>query len=463
MIVRAVIGYLDARLGSAEFTKKALRKVFPDHWSFMLGEICLYMFAILLATGTYLAFFFNDSDRHVVYHGPYPPLLGRLVPASYASVLDLSFVAPDGLLIRQMHHWACDVFVAAIVAHMCRIFFTGAFRRPREMNWVFGFTLFILALGSGFTGYSLPGDLLSGAGLRIAYSVAESIPVIGTWIAFGFFGGSFPTDVTTQRLYIVHVFVLPAIIVGALALHLGMLWRQHHAQFPGPRRTNTNVVGSALFPYYAMKSLGLFSASIAVIAFLAAFFTINPIWVYGPFDPWTVASPSAPDWYVAWLDGALRLGPAWAIHLWGHTIPPLFFSAVLPPAVIFGGIFAWPWIEKRFTTTNDVEHNLLDKPFDAPWRLGLGTAVMTFGTVLGFASSDDVQAKYLHVPIETLMPIYRGCAFVLPIAFGLIAVSIGNELRARFASNAGLNQVRRATLVRNAEGGFDDEPQQTPA
>lgn len=456
MIAGRVVRFLDDRLGSSKFVRAALDKVFPDHWSFMLGEICVYAFVALVLTGTYLAIFFVDSSAPTVYHGAYPSLVGRSVPASYASVLDISFATKLGLLIRQMHHWAALVFVAAIVLHMMRIFFTGAFRKPREMNWVVGISLMLLAIGEGFFGYSLPGDLLSGAGLRIAYSVAESIPIVGSWLALGVFGGTFPADATTPRFYIAHVWILPLLISGAIAAHLGMVWRQHHTQFPGPRRTENNVVGSAIYPRYAIKSLALFSATLAVLAFLGGFFTINPIWIYGPYDGWTIASPSQPDWYVAWLDGSLRLGPALAFHVFGHTIPPVFWSGVLFPGLLFGALLVWPFVEAALTR-DDREHNLVQMPYDAPWRLGLGVAVFTLVTVIGFASSDDIQAVYLHMSVETLMYAYRVCAFVSPLVFGTIAVLLGYELRARFESRAGLAQVRRATIRRNAEGGYDEE------
>ena len=461
MIARKAVGFLDDRLGSANFTSRALRKVFPDHWSFMIGEICVYAFIVLLATGTYVAFFFNDSDAPAVYQGAYAPLVGRIVPESYASVLRLSFDVRLGLLIRQMHHWAALVFIGAIVFHMCRVFFTGAFRKPREMSWILGMTLLLLAIADGFTGYSLPGDALSGAGLRIAYSVAQSIPVVGSWLAFGYFGGKFPTDVMTSRLFVTHVLFVPLAIIGAMSLHLGLIWRQHHTQFAGPGRTEHRLVGSALWPYYAMKSLALQAATVAVIAFLGGLFTINPVWIYGPYDPWTIASPAQPDWYVAWLDGALRIGPAWALHIFGHTIPPLFWPAILMPGILFGILFAWPFIEARITGDRR-EHNIDDMPYEKPWRLGAGVAVITFGTVLGFAASDDIQARLLHVQVEQLMYVYRYGAFVLPLAFGFIAVAIGFELRARFMSIPGTRQVRRATLHRNARGGYDDEPQRTP-
>ncbi len=462
MIVKRVITFLDDRLGSSAFIKSALDKVFPDHWAFMLGEICLYAFVALLLTGTYLAFLFNDSSAPTIYHGAYASLAGRSVPASYASVLDISFATKLGLLIRQMHHWAALVFVGSILFHMMRIFFTGAFRKPREMNWIVGVTLLLLAMVEGFCGYSLPGDLLSGAGLRIAYSVAQSIPIIGTWFAFIFFGGTFPADATTPRLFILHVWIVPLLIAGAIAAHLGMVWRQHHTQFAGPGRTEDNVVGSSLWPRYLIKSLALSSATFGVLALLGGFFTINPIWVYGPFDGWTIASPAQPDWYVAWLDGALRLGPALALHVFGHTIPPLFWTGILMPALLFGGLYAWPFIE-RAVTGDDCAHNIDDMPYDKPWRLGAGVAVFTFVTAIGFAGSDDIQAKILHIDVEVLMIFYRFLALLGPIVFGAIAVAIGFELRARFESRAGHAQIRRALVRRNAEGGFDDERAPDPA
>jgi ubiquinol-cytochrome c reductase cytochrome b subunit len=462
VIVRRAINFLDDRLGSAAFVKNALKKVFPDHWSFMLGEIALYAFIALLLSGTFIALMFDDSDKRVTYLGSYAPLHGRSVPASYASVLRLSFETNLGLFVRQFHHWAALVFTAAIIFHMCRIFFTAAYRKPRELNWVFGLTLLLLAMGEGFTGYSLPGDLLSGAGLRIAYSVAQSIPFAGSWLAFIAFGGEFPTTVMTARLFITHVFLVPLAIIGILSLHLGMVWRQKHTQFVGPGRTEHNVVGSSLWPYYTLKSVALMLAVFAMLALLGGFFEINPIWVYGPYDPWTVASPAQPDWYVAWLDGALRVGPPLAIHLFQHTISPLFWPAIVMPLVLFACMYAWPWIEPRFTGDRR-PHNLLDMPYEAPVRVGIGAAVFMFGTVLGFAGSDDIQARVLHIDVIGLAWFYRIGIIVLPPIFGFLSYLIARELKARFTSVAGDEKKRRGVVVRNDDGGFDDRRRSTPA
>src|SRR5689334_18209316 len=188
----SAVTYLDERLGTNAAARKNLRKVFPEHWSFMLGEVVLYSFVILLATGVYLTLFFKPSMEEVAYDGPYAPLRGVTMSEAYESTLHISFDVRGGLLIRQIHHWAALIFVAGIVLHLLRVFFTGAFRKPRELNWLIGVVLLTLALLEGFAGYSLPDDLLSGTGLRIMYSVIESIPVAGTWLGYLIFGGEFP-------------------------------------------------------------------------------------------------------------------------------------------------------------------------------------------------------------------------------------------------------------------------------
>src|SRR5437764_7528673 len=202
--------YVDDRLGSAGFLRRSFNKVFPDHWSFMLGEIELYSFVILLLTGVYLTLFFHASSREVLYNGSYNPLRGVQMTDAYASTLHLSFDVRGGLLMRQIHHWAAVLFVMSIIAHLCRVFFTGAFRKPRTLNWHIGTGLLILAILEGFAGYSLPDDLLSGTGLRLAYSVMESIPVVGTYIAYFVFGGDFPGVDFIPRLFIIHVLLQPA-------------------------------------------------------------------------------------------------------------------------------------------------------------------------------------------------------------------------------------------------------------
>jgi ubiquinol-cytochrome c reductase cytochrome b subunit len=452
-VVERLVTWLDDRLGTSHFLKHALRKAFPDHWSFMLGEINVYCFAVLLATGTFLALNFDPTPLKVIYHGPYALLDGTTMSRAYASTLDLSFSINAGLLMRQIHHWAALLFVAGIIAHMSRVFFTGAFRKPREINWIAGIALMGCAMLEGFTGYSLPDDLLSGIGLRIADAVALSVPVVGTWASFLLLGGAFPSPHMTGRLFTTHVFILPAVIAGLIAVHLAIVWRQKHTQFRGPGKREDNVVGSPLFPTYTAKSIALGMATFAVLVLLGAFVQINPIWLYGPYEASTAMSPAQPDWYVGWLDGALRMGPAWSVHLWGHLIPSPFFPAVLLPAVLFGVLFLWPFIE-RAATGDGRSHQLLDRVRDAPARTGIGAALLTFGFALTAAGSDDVQARFLHVSVEQLTSAYRIFTLAGPAVAFAVAFVFARELR----KSGGVHAAPRVRLRRNADGGFDEEP-----
>ncbi len=451
--IERLLLWVDDRLGTAHFVSHSLRKAFPDHWSFMLGEINVYAFGVLVATGTFLAFFFEPDASKLAYHGPYVLLDGVQMSRAYASALALSFQVNAGLLVRQIHHWAALVFIAGIAVHMGRIFFTGAFRKPREINWVIGLLLFWLALFAGFTGYSLPDDLLSGIGLRIADSVLLSVPVVGTWLSFLLLGGIYPADRLIPRLFVTHVYLVPALISALIALHLAIVWRQKHAQFPGPGRTENNVVGSPLVPRYAAKSIALLFAVVAVLAGLGALVQINPIWLWGPYDAWSGVSPAQPDWYIGWLEGALRMGPPWAAHLWGHTISSPFWPGVLLPAVLFVLLMLWPWIDAAVRHDRR-SHQLLENPRDVPWRTAFGVAVLLFALGLTLAGSDDVQARYVHLPITTITDFYRFFCLCAPLAGFAMTYALAAELRAR----GGVRKAPRVRLRRNARGGFEEEP-----
>lgn len=452
MIAR-LLTWIDDRLGTAHFVSHALRKAFPDHWSFMLGEINAYAFVVLVATGTFLAFFFQPSAAKVTYHGPYALLDGLNVSHAFASALRLSFEVNGGLLIRQVHHWAALIFIAGIVVHMGRIFFTGAFRKPREINWIVGIVLFMLAMFAGFSGYSLPDDLVSGTGLRIADSILLSVPFIGSWASFILLNGAFPSADMLPRLFVIHVYLLPLAIAGLLTVHLAIVWRQKHTQFPGPGRTEENVVGTPLFPRYAAKSIALLFAVVAVAFGLGALVQINPVWVWGPYEPWKVVNPVQPDWYVGWLDGALRIGPPFALHVFGHTIPSPFWPAILMPGLLFTLLLLWPWIEARVRNDHDA-HHLLDRPRDVPVRTAAGAAIFIFALGVTLAGSGDVQARYVHVPITAITAFYQLFCIGGPFAGFLITLAVARELRAR----EGVHEARRVRVRRNADGGFDEEP-----
>jgi ubiquinol-cytochrome c reductase cytochrome b subunit len=450
MILRRVARWTDDRLGSSAFAEDALNKVFPDHWSFMLGEISLYCFVILVLTGTFLTFFFDASSRDIVYHGSYAPLNGATVSQAYASVVRISFDVRAGLVMRQIHHWAALVFIGAIVLHLCRIFFTGAFRRPRELNWIIGVTLLVLAIFNGFTGYSLPDDLLSGTGLRIAYSIALSVPLIGTWVAFLIFGGEFPAQQIISRLFVIHIMLIPALIIALLGAHLAILWRQKHTQFPEAGRTESNVVGSKLWPTYAAKSVGLFCAVFAVLGLLGGLAQINPIWLYGPFDPSYVASPSQPDWFLGWVDGALRLFPGWEFRTGGLMIPNPFFPGVLLPGVTFGLLYLWPFLEARLTHDYG-PHELLDRPTDRPARSAIGAGVLSFYLILLLSASNDVIARMFQVSVLAMTVGFRIALFVVPLVVSFVVYKWFKAVKVTGAE--GVSEVSLAQVVHPTPGG----------
>jgi ubiquinol-cytochrome c reductase cytochrome b subunit len=444
--------WLDERLGTTGFARVALRKIFPDHWSFLLGEIALFCLVVLIFTGVFMTFFFTPDSRETVYNGPYTPLSGQHVSAAYNSVLRLSFEVKAGLVMRQTHHWAALVFVAAIVIHLCRIFFTGAFRRPRELNWLIGIVLLILALGEGFTGYSLPDDLLSGVGLRIFYSVALAIPVIGTWVAYLLFGGEFPAPDMISRLFVFHIFLLPALLLALVAVHIFILVLQKHTQFPGPGRTERNVVGSRFWPEQTFKSISLLLLVAAVLAGLGGLAQINPVWQWGGYNPANVSSPAQPDWYIGWLDGLLRLGGPWRVTVFGYTISEDFWPAILFPGIAFGVITLWPWIERRITG-DQAEHHLLDHPRDAPARTATGMAGLVLFFVAFLEGGNDILSVLLNVSVETITRILQIAFFVAPVVTWLVTYWMCRSLRATRIHPAVATAGMR--LRRTASGGYE--------
>ncbi|WP_428846103.1 cytochrome bc1 complex cytochrome b subunit [Microcella sp.] len=393
--------YVDERTSASTAVKALGRKIFPDHWSFMLGEVALYSFVVILLSGTFLTFFFDPSMTEVEYSGSYVPLQGIPMSVAYHSSLDISFEIRGGLLMRQVHHWAALLFVAAIGLHMLRVFFTGAFRKPREFNWVVGFLLFVMAMALGFTGYSLPDDLLSGNGLRIIDGMIKAVPVAGAWISYLLFGDEFPGTDIIPRLYVLHIMLLPAITIALIGIHLVLMVVNKHTQFAAPGRTNDNVVGSPILPGFAAKAAGFFFLVFGVIVLIASFFTINPIWNYGPYDPSPVSAGTQPDWYIGFADGALRLIPpnldfvdpfgfTWAF---GVLIPLVGLLVFLAAVGLYPFFEAWVTGDRR-------EHHIAERPRNAPTRTAIGAAGVTFYAALWAAASSDLIATHFRLSIE---------------------------------------------------------------
>ncbi len=437
--VGRITDFVDSRVGGSSMVKEFGRKIFPDHWTFMFGEVALYSFVILLLSGTFLTFFFDPSMAETHYDGSYVPLKGVEMSVAYASSLDISFDIRGGLFMRQVHHWSALLFVAAVSVHMLRVFFTGAFRRPRELNWVVGGVLLILAMAAGFTGYSLPDDLLSGNGLRIIDGVIKSVPVVGTYISFFLFGGEFPGTDIIGRLYVLHILLIPAIILLMIAIHLFMVVVHKHTQYPGPGRTNDNVVGFPVGPVYAAKAGGFFFIVFGIIAFISAAFTINPIWNYGPYDPSPVSAGTQPDWYIGWVDGALRLMPGWLGSFpfeweipfpWGTNTLSLnvLLPALVPAGIVFTLLFTWPWIE-RWITKDNREHHLLDRPRNAPGRTAVGVAGVVFYCVMWAAASSDLIATHFSVSLNDVTYWLRVLFFLGPVLGFIITRRIALALQ----------------------------------
>ncbi|MBV9448739.1 MAG: ubiquinol-cytochrome c reductase cytochrome b subunit [Streptosporangiaceae bacterium] len=415
-----IAGWTDDRFHAARGMRVLMRKVFPDHWSFLLGEIALWSFVILLLTGTFLSLFFVPSMNEVVYHGTYTKLNGVRMSEAFQSTLRISFDVRGGLLLRQIHHWAADLFMVAITAHMLRIFFTGAYRKPREVNWLIGIVLFSLGLIEGLFGYSLPDDQLSGAGLRIFEGVLQGIPIIGTYAAYFLFGGPFPGHDIVPRMYIIHVLLIPGLILALVTAHLFIMVHQKHTQMPGLGKTEKNVAGQPFYPYFLAKGTAWFFFIFAALALLATFAQINPIWLYGPYSPVAISSASQPDWYMGILEGALRMMPAWEINFLGHTLTlSVLIPFALPLTIILGGATFWPWFE-RWATGDQSYHHLNDRPRNAPIRTATGVAAVTFYGVLWAEGANDVLADKLSIPLYTITWISRVLIFVGP-AFAFYA------------------------------------------
>ncbi|WP_066362360.1 cytochrome bc1 complex cytochrome b subunit [Herbidospora mongoliensis] len=414
---KAVAGpatYLDDRLGAGSFLKRNLRKVFPDHWSFLLGEIALYSFIILLLTGTFLTFWFKPSMGHVIYNGSYQPLVGVGMSEAYASTLHISFEVRGGLLIRQIHHWAALLFVAGMMVHALRVFFTGAYRKPRELNWIIGVLLLTLALAEGLTGYSLPDDLLSGAGLRITEGVAISLPIVGTYITFFLFGGEYPGVDVISRFYTLHILLIPGILLALISAHMVLMWVQKHTQMPGPGRTEHNVVGAPFYPAFMAKAGAYFLFTFACVAGLGTFAQINPIWLFGPYTPADISSGSQPDFYMGFLEGALRLMPAWEINFLDHTLPlSVLIPALVPMGIIMTGLALYPFVE-QWITGDRREHHLTDRPRNAPVRTSIGMSAVTFYGILWLLGANDWISAYFHISLYETTIIGRFAIFLGP-------------------------------------------------
>ena len=456
-MIRRLVRYLDERLGTSPRVRKALDYVFPDHWSFMLGEIALYAFVVLIATGVYLTLFFEPSREMTTYAGGYAPLRGQTMSLAYKSVLDMTFGNTFGLVMRQTHHWAANVFIAAMAIHLMRVFFTGAFRKPRDVTWYLGLTILLLALPEALFGYAMIDDLLSGMGLVIAYSVGMSIPGIGANATFLFFDGQWPGGPALwPRLFILHVLVIPVTIAALIGLHLWTIVRQHHSQFPGPGRTERNVVGTPMWPGYALRSTGLMLAVAGLLFLMGGLIQVNPVWLWGPYHTYAGFNGAQPDWYLGWLIGGMRLMPNFEPHVAGATlVPNPFWGGALFPLLVFAFLYGWPAYERR-RTGDHARHDLLERPRDNPWRTAVGAAMITWVFAVFFAGSNDRLYFRYFIPYEGQIWFWRFAALVLPFVVYVLVKRICVELKA--SERHPLRGWYGTVVRRGAAGGYTELP-----
>jgi ubiquinol-cytochrome c reductase cytochrome b subunit len=416
---------LDQRYHAARGLRAALNKVFPSHWSFMLGEVALYSFIVLLLSGVYLTLFFDASMGETVYQGVYTPLRGVEMSRAFASTVNLSMEVRGGLLIRQIHHWAALIFLAGMMLHMMRVFFTGAFRKPRELNWILGVLLLVLGMAEGFLGYSLPDDLLSGTGLRAVSAFLLSIPVVGTWTHWLVFGSDYPGTLVIGRFYALHILVVPGIILALIGLHVALVWFQKHTQFPGAGKTENNVVGVRVLPSFAAKGGGFFAIVFGIIVLLSGVFQINPVWTLGPYNPSQVSAGIQPDFYMGFLDGMVRVWPDWEVrNLFGHyMIPAVFFPSILAATVLMIVVISYPFIERKYTKDRAM-HNLLQRPRDVPVRTSLGAAFLAFYIMNLINGANDLFALKLDISLNVMTWIGRIGSIAFPVIAYIVTYRI---------------------------------------
>jgi ubiquinol-cytochrome c reductase cytochrome b subunit len=358
--------------------------------------------------------------------------------------------------MRQMHHWAAMFFIAAMLVHLARVFLTGAFRKPRELNWVIGGVLLLLGILEGFAGYSLPDDLLSGTGLRIADGLIKATPVVGSYMSFFLFGGEFPGNEIVSRLYIVHVLLIPGLLLALIGAHMLLLVYHKHTQWPGPGRTEKNVVGFPLLPVYTAKAGGFFFMVFGVTALFGGLLTINPVWLYGPYDPSKVTAGSQPDWYMGIAEGLLRLWPSnWETHIWGKTISwNIFLPGQIIPIVLWAIVIFYPFLE-QWITGDKREHHLLVRPRNAPTRTAFLAAMMTLYGLLWAEGGNDILAKEFHLNLNHVTYFMRGAVFIGPIIAFLVAKRWCIALQ-RHDNEMLLHGYESGVILRDAQGGYTE-------
>jgi quinol-cytochrome oxidoreductase complex cytochrome b subunit len=296
----------------------------PNHlkrWWFALGGTPAYLFVVQIVTGILLAFYYQPTAS-----------------AAYESVRYITEEASYGWYLRSLHKWGATLMIASVILHQMRVYFTGAYRRPRELNWVIGMCLLMCTLLIGFTGYSLVFEQLSYWGATVAANISDAVPVIGGFAKQMLLAGDGYNERTLTRFYILHAAILPTTMVILIAIHItfirlhGVTELRFEEEPAGqPRHFN-------FFPDHMLTELGI---GLVLMTVLSALATILPATMGPQADPLTTPEVIKPEWF-------FYVSFRW-LKLFSLTF------AVISTGFIIGAMFVWPWIDKflRRATGNE--------------------------------------------------------------------------------------------------------------
>ncbi|MBM7786066.1 cytochrome b [Tenggerimyces flavus] len=429
-----------AQVGERSAWLDALRvRIFPDRWSSLFGQISLYSFVAVLLSGVVLMFFYDPSATVVSYDGSYGPLHGVRMSKALESTLHISFDVQGGMLVRQLHHWAALVMMAALMLLLLRLFFVGAYRKPREKTWLTIVTLLLVAMGIGLTGSALPDDLLSGSSMAILDGVLAATPLVGPLASRLLFGGPFPGDVNAV-LYPAHI-GLSVVAIGLFALLIRQAVKRRHVVAASWRRLTA-------------KRVGTFFATLGVLVLMAGTLTINPIWLFGPADPASSTAGASPSWYLAVLDGALRLAPGWEVEWLGRTWSVAILAPLAVITLFFAVLALYPYLERLFTKDRK-EHLEVERFRDNPRRSGIGVAGMAFYGVLWAAAGSNTLAPAFGVTVEGMMFAFQLLLVVGPVVGFLVTQYVCLGLLRREQDDA-LHGYETGIIIRSPEGGYTE-------
>ena len=373
--------WIEERLELEKFARRYLKKAFPTHPTFLCGEMALFSFVMLVITGIFLGLSYEPSVREV-------NLFGRFVPAAYASVVKID-LSSFGLITRRVHHWSAMLMIASVLLHLMRVYFTGCYKNPREINWIIGLILFGATFFASFTGYLLPYSEFSVTATSIGYYIAKSIPWLGNWISRLIFCGSFPADETIPRFFFMHVMLIPLTLITLIAIHMVILVKQKHSE---PRhnlsrpesRGGKRLIGIPLWPNQVLISFCFFFFMAFVIFFIAVLLPANPVENYGPPGPGTPIM--RPDWYFLAIYGLLKLIPG-TLHfdLLGAKITSETVGGVFFPGLAAILLIVLPFIDRR-----SKPQYYMDNPLDHPFRTSIGIMGLSLSAMLVLAGYIDI-------------------------------------------------------------------------